>query len=185
MPKGFIVILRLLFFVWLVFTIQFYTEYDLGFLGIYPRQLFGTIGIFTAPFIHGSTEHVLSNTIPLLLLGAVLFFFYQPIALEIFFRCYFFTNILVWIFGRPFYHIGASGLVYGLAIFLITYGLFRRNLRSILISTVVLIFYGGILYTLFPLNEGISWESHLFGSLTGLVSAVTIGRSRRKKQFGK
>lgn len=166
--------LRFVFLMWLGFSIQFYADIDLGFLGIYPLSLQGLIGILTAPFVHGSANHILSNTLPLLILSGILFFFFATIARRVFLQCFFFTNILVWLLGRPFYHIGASGIVYGLAFFLISYGLFRRNFRSLVISALVIIFYGGIVYTVFPLNEQVSFESHLFGAITGLVTAFTL-----------
>lgn len=168
--------LRFVFLMWLGFSIQFYADIDLGFLGIYPLSLQGLIGILTAPFVHGSANHILSNTLPLLILSGILFYFFPSIARRVFLQCFFFTNILVWLLGRPFYHIGASGIVYGLAFFLISFGLFRRNFRSLFISALVIVFYGGIVYTVFPLNERVSYESHLFGAITGIVSAFTLRR---------
>ena len=172
--------MRFVFLMWVMFSIQFYLFVDLGFLGIYPLHVKGVIGIITAPLVHGSASHILSNTLPLLILGGIMFYFYPHIAIRVFLQCYFFTNILVWVFGRPFYHIGASGLVYGIAFFLIFFGFFRRNLRSLLISGGVIIFYGGIVYTVFPLDERISYESHLFGAITGIVSAYTLRKSKTK-----
>jgi len=166
--------LRFLFFMWVVFSIEFFLRVDLGYLGIYPRDFIGLIGVVTAPLLHGSIAHILSNSVPLLVLGGILFYFFPFIALRVFFHCYLITNILVWIFGRPFFHIGASGLVYGLAFFLISFGFFRRNLKSILISIIVIIFYGGMVYSAFHIDYRISWESHLFGALTGLVTAFTL-----------
>lgn len=166
--------MRLVFFMFAVFTVERYLSIDMAFLGIYPLSLTGLVGIFTGPLIHGSPSHILSNTLPLLILGGILFYFYPEISNRVFLQCYFFTNILVWMFGRPFYHIGASGLVYGLAFFLISFGFFRRNIRSIVISAGVIMLYGGLVYTVFPLDERISYESHLFGAITGLVTAFTL-----------
>lgn len=168
--------MRFVFLMWLGFSIQFYGDIDLGFLGIYPLTIQGLIGIIMAPFVHGSANHILSNSLPLLILAGILFYFYPRIALRVFLQCFFFTNILVWLLGRPFYHIGASGIVYGLAFFLISFGFFRRNFKSLVISVLVIVFYGGIIYTVFPLNERISYESHLFGAITGVVSAFTLRR---------
>lgn len=171
--------LRLVFLMWLLFTVEYYyPDIDLGFLGIYPRHLRGLIGIVTAPMVHGNFNHLISNTIPLLALGGTLYFFFPRLASRVFLHAYFFTNILVWVFGRPFYHIGASGLVYGLASFLIFYGLFKRNFKSVLISVVVIFFYGGLIYGLSPLNQNVSWESHLMGALVGVVTAFLFSRNR-------
>ncbi len=170
--------LRLVFFMWLIYTIQFYMYIDFGVFGILPRSLVGILGIFTAPLIHGSMAHLISNTFPVLFLGSTVYIFYDKIAPMVFIQSYFLTNVLVWAFGRPFYHIGASGLVYALAAFLIFTGIFRRNFRSIFISLIILLVYGGLVYGIFPYNDRISWESHLFGALTGL--GIAFGMSRIK-----
>ncbi len=173
--------MRFVFLMWAAFSIQFYLGVDLGFLGIYPLKLQGLMGIFMAPLVHGSAGHILSNTLPFLILAGILFYFYPLIAIRVFLQCYFFTNILVWVFGRPFYHIGASGLVYGLAFFLISFGLFRRNVRSLVISAMVILLYGGLVYTVFPFDERISWESHVFGAISGVVAAFTMRKFRTRE----
>jgi membrane associated rhomboid family serine protease len=108
-----------------------------------------------------------------------LFFFYPRIAGTVFFRAYFWTNLLVWLFGRPSNHIGASGIVYALAFFLIFFGVFRRDIRSILISAITLILYGSVFYGVLPGDPRISWESHLGGALVGIYSAITFSAKRR------
>ncbi|MEO9870911.1 rhomboid family intramembrane serine protease [Ekhidna sp.] len=176
--SGIVPPLRLCFFMWLVYSIEFYLKTDLGYLGIYPRDITGLVGIFMAPLLHGNFNHLVSNTIPLLVLGGSIFFFFPLIATRVFLYAYFFTNILVWVFGRPFYHIGASGLVYALASFLVFYGLFKRNFTSVIISLVVIFFYGGMAYGLLALDDRISWESHLMGAIVGAVSAFTISKNK-------
>lgn len=163
---------------WLVFFLQI-TVIDLSFFGIVPRTIVGLIGIFTAPLLHGHYYHLVSNTIPLLFLGSVLFFFYRRIASTVFLRGYFWTNILVWIFARPANHIGASGLVYSLAFFLIFFGIFRRDFASISISIIVLMLYGGVFYGVLPSDPIISWESHFAGALVGIFTAVTYSKVKK------
>ncbi|MBV6647516.1 MAG: rhomboid family intramembrane serine protease [Cyclobacteriaceae bacterium] len=164
---------------WLMFAIQFSTGYDLGFLGISPRTINGLIGIFTAPLIHGNLNHLISNTLPMLFLGATLYLFFPRIASQVFIQCYFLTNLFVWVFARPFYHIGASGLVYGIAFFLISFGWFTKHPKSILVSVVVVLIYGGLVYGVLPLNSHISWESHLMGAIVGVGSAYGISKARK------
>lgn len=167
--------LRLVFLMWLIFSVQLTTRIDLGFLGIQPLTFKGAIGILFAPLIHGSISHLVSNTFPVLFLGAAVYLFYDKIASQIFLQCYFFTNILVWLFGRQhYYHIGASGLVYALASFLMFFGIFRRKMRSIIISVLVIMIYGGLIYGILPQQEYVSWESHLMGFLVGLGSAYAM-----------
>ncbi|WP_436516459.1 rhomboid family intramembrane serine protease [Ekhidna sp. To15] len=177
--SGIVPPLRLCFFMWLVFAIEFYLEVDFGYLGIYPRSLTGLIGVVMAPLIHGNFNHLMSNSIPLIVLGGSLFFFFPAIALRVFLQAYFFTNMLVWVFGRPFYHIGASGLIYALASFLVFYGLFKRNFKSVIISAIVIFSYGGMAYGLLSLDDRVSWESHLMGAIVGLVTAYTFSRTNK------
>ncbi len=172
---------RFTFLLWVVFSIQFILHLDLSFLGILPRNTHGLIGIVTAPFIHGNSLHILSNTIPLLFLGWALFYFYEPIAKRVFLISYFGTNILVWLFARPSLHIGASGLIYGIALFLISYGIFKKDFKALLISIIVIFFYGSLVYGILPYQPGISWESHLFGALVGMLTALFIRQMPRKK----
>ncbi|MFT5642305.1 MAG: membrane associated rhomboid family serine protease [Cyclobacteriaceae bacterium] len=172
--------LRLVFLMWVVFTFQTLTGFDLGFLGILPWSISGLIGVLTAPLIHGNSSHLISNTLPLLFLGTTLFVFYKKHALLVFSQCYLMTNLLVWIFGREFYHIGASGLVYGIAFFLISIGIFKRKVISIMISIIVILLYGGLIYGLNPGNQSISWESHLFGAIVGIGIAYGITRADTK-----
>jgi membrane associated rhomboid family serine protease len=162
---------RMVFLMWLFFFVEVTFNYDFAFLGIVPRTTFGAIGIFMAPLIHGSLSHIISNTIPLLMLGTALYLFYPRTAGKVFTTCYFLTGILVWLFARSSVHIGASGLVYGLAFYLIFNGFFKKDLKSVIISIVVLLTYDGIFIGLFPSAPGISWESHLFGGIVGFFSA--------------
>lgn len=169
---------RLVFLMWGVFYIEVMMGIDLSAYGIVPRTFWGLIGIFTAPLLHGSVLHLISNTIPLLFLGSVVFFFYSRIGGQVFFRAYFWTNILVWLFARPANHIGASGVVYALAFFLIFFGFFRRDFISIFISAIVILLYGGVFYGVLPNDPRVSWESHFAGALVGIASAMTFGNKK-------
>ncbi len=149
---------------------------NLDFLGIVPRTLFGMLGILTGPIIHGSLNHLISNTLPMLFLGSVLFFFYEPLGRRVFFMIYFIPNILVWLFARPANHVGASGLVYGLSFFLIVFGFVRRDFLSLAISIVVLFLYGGLIYGIWTIDPRVSWEAHAAGALVGTFTAIILNR---------
>lgn len=184
MPKSSIlgsavVPLRFVFFMWLCFFLEYNYQWNISQYGIQPRTLKGLIGIFLGPLAHGDFYHLVSNTVPLIFLGATLFYFYERIANTIFFRAYFWTNALVWLFARPANHIGASGVVYGLAFFLIFFGIFRRDFISIVISVVTILLYGSIFYGVLPGNPNISWEAHLGGALVGITSAFTFSAKKR------
>lgn len=174
-----VVPIRLVFLMWAAFYIEFSFGVPLSVFGIEPRTAAGLIGILTAPLIHGDLLHLISNSIPLLFLGFVLYFFYPRIGGSVFFRSYFWTNFLVWLFARPANHIGASGVVYGLAFFLISFGIFRRDFMSIFISIVVMLLYGGVFYGVLPSDPRISWESHLAGALVGIYTAVTFSNQKK------
>jgi membrane associated rhomboid family serine protease len=165
---------RFVFLLWVTFTVQFYTQLNLFVLGVKPRNLLGLIGIVTGPLIHSGFYHIMSNSIPILFLGTILFFFYERIGNPVFLASYFIPNVFVWLFSpRPTYHIGASGIVYSLATFLIVVGFLRREFFPLLVSVIVIMIYGGIfLYGLLPSNVSISWEAHLGGALTGFGTAL-------------
>ena len=156
---------------WVVFLLGIILPFNFNLLGIYPRSFRGLPGIIFAPLIHGNFIHIFSNTFPMLFLGLILFMFYDRIAEKVFFQGYLYTNILVWVFARPAYHIGASGLIYCLASFLIFFGLFRNDLKSIIISIFIILLYGGLVYGIMPVQPGVSWESHLMGGISGLILA--------------
>ena len=172
--------LRLVFIMWLMYTLQFTFAWDLGFLGVYPRTYTGMVGILTAPMVHGNVSHLISNTFPVLFLGTVLYLFYPTIASQVFIQCYLFTNFLVWLFARPFYHIGASGLVYALAFFLISLVLFKRDMKTLFIAILIAIIYGGLVYNVASINARISWESHLLGAIAGVGNAYAVWRFFKK-----
>jgi membrane associated rhomboid family serine protease len=164
--------------IWFIFWIQIVLKINLAHLGIIPRSEAGLPGILFAPLLHGSMVHLFSNTVPLLILGTTIFFFYPRAAYRIFFLSWFATNLLVWIFARPSVHLGASGLVYGIAFFLFFIGFFRKDFISILLSFVTVIFYGGIVYGIFPGEPYVSWESHMCGAIVGFCCAFYFRRRK-------
>ncbi len=155
---------------WLVRAIEWGASLNLGVFGILPRTFTGMIGIITAPLVHGTFLHLLSNTFPLILLLVATFYFYNKIALEVFLWIYLITGFWVWVAARQAYHIGASGIVYGLAAFLLFSGLFRKDIRSIVVAVAIAFLYNGMLQGLLPnaTQQNVSWESHLLGSVAGV-----------------
>lgn len=136
----------------------------------------GLRGIFLSVFIHGGIDHLASNTLPILVLGMLIFFFYKPIAKPAVVWIWLVSGVWLWIGGRnnmhyPIYHIGASTLIYGFATFLFFSGLFRKHLRLMVVSALVVFMYGSIMWGIFPLKQEISWEGHLFGAIAGLLVA--------------
>ena len=171
LQRGIYLTLSFILILWIVKFVEWTKDVDLGFYGILPRTVKGSIGIITGPLIHGDTIHLMSNTIPLIILGVGLFYFYHRIASEVFIWIYLASGFWVWIIGREAYHIGSSGLVYGLVMFIFWGGILRRNPRSLAISMIIFFLYGGMIYGLFPVDESISWESHVMGSVAGIFLA--------------
>jgi len=160
--------LRFIIVLWGIQLFQVLTHTDLGFLGVYPRTYFGIKGIFLAPLIHADFSHLLHNSVPLFVLSAMILFFYPRVAVRSMIMIYLMTGLSVWIFGRSVFHIGASGVVYGLVSFVFWNGVFRRNLKSIILALIVTFLYSGFFLGILPNQEGISWESHLLGGLVGI-----------------
>jgi len=163
-----------LFFVTLIWAVHLYqvsAGFDPGEYGIMSRRLWGLRGVFTGPLVHGSWEHLISNSIPLVVLSVISLYFYRKVAMRAFWMIYLLTGLSVWLFARPVSHIGASGVVYGLVSFLFWNGVFRRSLRSIILAAIVMLVYSGMFAGVLPEQEGISWESHLLGSLVGIFAS--------------
>ena len=157
--------------IWLVRLYCYHFNVDMTSFGIHPRNLFGLLGIFIGPFVHSDYSHLLANCFPLFMFGLILCHFYRPIALRIFLWIYIITGFWVWVAARNAYHIGASGIVYGLACFLFFSGIFRRDTRLLAISMLVTFAYGSLVWGVLPITESVSWESHLFGSIAGCIVA--------------
>jgi membrane associated rhomboid family serine protease len=156
---------------WIVHLLSLLFNEDLSKLGLLPRNLVGLLGILTSPLIHADFSHLISNTIPLIILGWIIFYFHPKVSYILFIFIYLVTGLLVWIFARQVYHIGASGIVYGFVSFLFFSGIFRRDNTSIALALVITFLYGGLVWGMIPGWKGISWESHLFGAITGFVAA--------------
>ncbi|WP_343485503.1 rhomboid family intramembrane serine protease [Allomuricauda sp. d1] len=160
--------------IWTVYWLELKLGVNLNDLGVYPRKFSGLKGVLFSPFIHGSVEHLYNNTIPLAVLLASLFYFYRNVALRVFLIGFFLSGLLTWVISRPSYHIGASGIIYVLASFIFFKGIFTKHYRLVALSLTVVFIYGGLLWYILPIKDGISWEGHLSGFITGLLLAVLV-----------
>ena len=163
------------FFLLLLWAVKF-AEFslELSFVegGVYPRKLNGLRGILFSPLIHGDWKHLIDNSLPVFFLSLALFYFYRDIAYKIWVLIYLVGGILLWGIGREAYHIGASGLIYGLAAFLFLSGLIRRVRNLTAISLLVGFWYSGMVWGILSLDFEVSFEAHLCGAVSGLVLAV-------------
>jgi membrane associated rhomboid family serine protease len=143
-----------------------YTQY-----GILPRKWSGLKGILFAPWIHGSLEHLGNNSIPLLVLGTTLLYYYKGLGVKAGIIMYFLSGLLVWLSAQEAYHIGASGFIYALAGFIFLSGILRRERSLIAISLLVSFLYGSMFWGIFPVKVNVSWEGHLWGGIVGFTLA--------------
>ena len=144
--------------------------------GIFPRSVHGLAGIPLAPFLHGGIGHVISNSIPFLVLGGLIAFRGRQVLLRVSFIVIGVGGSGVWLLGRSAVHIGASGLVFGYFSYLVARGWYERRFGSILLAIVVIILYGGLILGVLPARGLVSWEAHLFGLIAGVLAA----RSHRR-----
>ena len=170
---GFIIL------IWFIEILDFLIFDDaLNQFGIKPRTVQGLYGIFLAPFLHGSFSHVMANTMPILVMGILImltrgikeFLAATGVIMII-------SGLGTWLIGSTgSVHIGASGLIFGYFGFLLVITYFERSCRNLVIAGFVLFLYSGLLWGVFPRNDGISWQSHLFGFIGGIVAAYIITR---------
>ena len=176
-----------LFFVFIAFTLKLIETLEgVSFveLGIKPRFVEGLPGIFFSPLIHGDWDHFFANALPMLVLGTALFYFYRDISLKVFVLIWFFTGILLWSGGRAgTWHIGASGVIYGLGSFLFLSGMIRNYIPLIALSLTVVFLYGSLFWGMFPIKWDLpySWEAHLAGTLVGIILAVVYRKEGPQK----
>ncbi|MFY7707721.1 MAG: rhomboid family intramembrane serine protease [Flavobacteriales bacterium] len=171
---------------WAVFVMDEYLGYRMNQYGMFPRDLEGLRGIFTMHFIHGNLEHIWHNTLGFLVLNSFLFYFYRTISIRVFLFTFFVSGIMLWLIGRPTYHIGASMLLYAQFSFLFFSGLIRKNPQMMRVSLIVALYYGSLVWYLFPIDPKVSWEGHLSGFLAGIIAVFAyrkVGPQRKVYQY--
>ena len=167
---------------WILFWVDIRFHLNLGQLGIFPRTFFGLIGIVCSPFLHGNLEHLYNNSIPLLILLTALRYFYRDLFFKIMINGILLSGFITWIIGRDSIHIGASSLIYVLASFIFFKGIMTKYYRLVALSLLVVLVYGSMVWYIFPnIQEGISWEGHLAGLVTGFIFAISFKTPEYKK----
>jgi membrane associated rhomboid family serine protease len=176
---GIRIVLALAAVLWGVEVVDALDHHHLDQYGIQPRHVDGLVGIIAAPFLHGSWGHLIGNTIPFVAMGL-------GIALSGAARVLAVTLIVMgvgglgtWLIGPDYsVHIGASGVVFGYASYLISRGIFNRSLLELAMGAVVVAIWGGALLSSLAPRDGISWQGHVFGAVGGLVAARVLMRGR-------
>ncbi len=164
---------------WAAFAANLVTGGALIQYGVIPRTTTGLLGILFAPFIHGSLNHLVANSVPFLVLGWLVMLrnarHFSPVTLVSMFG----AGLMAWLVGAPgSVHVGASGVVFGYLGFLMLSGWFARSFASIALSIGVTVAWGGLVFGVMPGQPGISWQAHLGGFLGGVLAARWLGRRR-------
>ncbi len=163
---------------WWIRLIETVGGWNFDRLGVEPHVIFGLVGIVAAPLLHGSWEHLLANTAPVLILGTALIYGYPRACRFVIPLVWLGTGVGVWFTGPPAFHLGASGLVMGFIVFLIVAGALRRDRTSIAITCATAFLYGTALVAIVPGTAGphISYITHAWGAGIGLICALVLFR---------
>jgi membrane associated rhomboid family serine protease len=179
-PLSFVILL------WIVHIISRNISFDLAELGLQPLNLKGLIGILTAPLIHIDFDHIFSNSLSFFVIGFGLWFLYKRKSIPIFFFIYIMSGLWGWFFARGGYHIGASGLIYGMFFFLVTSAIIKWEKRTIAFSLLITFLFGAIVWGFFPVlfpERNISWELHTTGAISGIVAAFYFRKEGPQKEI--
>ena len=175
--RAFLPVFLFTLLLWWMHFLASVFDWNLWGLGIRPGEIGGLIGLLAAPLIHGDWEHLIANTLPVLILGTLLFYSYPRAARWVIPVVWLGSGLGVWMFGQAgSVHAGASGVTHGLMFFLFIVGVLRREPRAMAIAMAVFFLYGGMILTVFPREEGISWEAHMFGAIPGALLALLLFR---------
>lgn len=158
--------------IWAIYAIEIAMNFNFNKYGVFPRTLEGFRGVFFMHFIHSGTSHLFNNSVPLFVLLSSLLFFYRDVAYKVLLVGGFLTGAFTWLIARDSYHIGASGIVYLLFSFVFFSGIIKKHYRLVAVSLIVIFLYGSMIWYVFPIKEGMSWEGHLSGFLVGVFFAL-------------
>lgn len=170
----------LLFAMWAVKLVEVFFNISFAGFGTHPLHTDGLQGIVLMPFIHSGFSHLIANSGSFIILSVALFYFYRDLSLNVLIWIWLFSGIWVWFGGRDSWHIGASGVIYGLSSFLFVSGLIRKNTQLAALALVVAFLYGSMIWGIFPdffPKENISWEGHLGGFIAGIILAFYYRKS--------
>ncbi|MDX8386051.1 MAG: rhomboid family intramembrane serine protease [Gallionella sp.] len=156
---------------WIILIVDQYFGLQLSRFGLRPLDLSGLLGILTAPLLHGDVEHLVSNSLPLIVSLTTVLYLYPNVSLRTLPMIWLGSGLLGWLIGRPNIHIGVSGFIYGMLAFIFVSGVIRRDRRSIAVALLVGFLYGSMVWGVLPINSKMSWELHLSGAVLGVVMA--------------
>ena len=166
----------LILVLWVIYWGEFYSPIDLIHFGIMPRTLSGLSGVFFSPLLHSTNDifHLINNTFPIFILTIALLYYYRKIAFQVFFLSWFLSGILTWMIAKNegSFHIGISSIIYSLVCFLFVNGVLGKQKQLQAVSLLIVFIYGSLVWGVFPMEEKVSWQGHLGGSITGIALAA-------------
>jgi len=167
---------------WIVFIVDQFAPLEA--FGLIPRTFKGLVGILAMPVLHANLNHIISNTVPLIVLG-VLLVGASARSAAVIASVWLIAGAALWIGGRHASHIGASGVVFGLVSYLIVSGILERRFVPLMIAVLVGFLYGGMLFPgVLPFQAGVSWDGHLFGAIAGVITAFLMRTKRPTNSWG-
>jgi len=172
------IVLIIIGLIWMVEVVNMRLGHTLYAYGVYPRRIDGLMGIILHPFIHGNLQHIVVNTIPLFVLGAFVATEGRDIFLKVNIIIILLGGTILWLLGRPSFHIGSSVLVFGYFGFIFANVFYKKTILTIIVSLLTVILYGGLIYGILPINSYTSWEGHLFSMIAGGISAKLSYKKR-------
>ncbi len=176
---GLRIVLAMVALMWAAELVDTAADHRLDQYGIEPRDEDGLVGIVAAPFLHAGFGHLIANTVPLLALGLAIAFGGARRVLAVTATVAIVSGLGTWLVApADTLHIGASGLVFGYATYLLSRGFFDRDALELAVGMVVAVLWGGALLSGLLPEEGISWQGHLFGAIGGVVAARLLARRR-------
>jgi len=176
------ILLALVALMWAVEVVDVIADHQLDQYGIEAREPQGLDGIVTAPFLHVGFGHLISNTIPFVIMGLLIAVEGARRLVAVFAIVALVSGLGTWLVApEGSIHVGASGVVFGFSTYLIARGWFNKRTSQIAIGLVILVIWGGVLVGGLQPREGISWQGHLFGAIGGLVAARVLARGDRER----
>ena len=171
---------------WAVKIVEISLNVELGRYGLVPHTAQGLLGILTLPFLHGGWEHLMANSVPVIVLGTALYYFYPTLANRVMIVSYLGSGLLTWCLGDPSTtHVGASALIYSLNLFLIISGFIGGNRQLTVVALIMVVLYGSFIWGMIPSlarPQNISWEGHLSGAIIGMVLAFLLRKEGPQKE---
>ena len=168
--NNFTLLLSIIAGLWILQLFNKLLGYRLNYLGIIPRRRRGLFGIFFSPLLHGNANHLFFNTLPLLVLACFVLVGGQLLFWKVTITIILLSGILIWLFGRRAIHIGASSVIMGYWGYLLINAYHQPSLMAVVLAIICIYYFGGLVFGLFPSEEKVSWEGHLFGCIAGVAA---------------